>query len=411
MSPGSSGTTNTIAPGGNSAPSTPPSSRTGSAKQSWKRWWQHRRYGKAVGHQLKEMVQNGGVPHVNVCTVSTAEIGDLDFARFPGLLSCYSAEDKNHGCMVCSYWSNGEAFDLHGKLFRQALPGASKIAAGRLSEVRVKPKTFIERFPVWTVLITFAAAVGAFTALWEDGEHLVEAPDISVTFQRDNRLNFESSEVPVVSFAVTDQCRFTPVKVRIMGAVARIGDAAPHMQKLDRISRIEPGKASVFDVLGSNLAPPIDATRPQAYELRIIVYASAGLWRGERQFSASSSPFKQWRPVTWTKPEKLSVSANSCLVGGTLNSGRAQEQTLTASITAEMAAGVDSITTTVLKHDYTASGSSDSGQVRQQQFTTPKLPPFQGTQYSIRVNSQAMSDAACTQIAHDFAQSNNLTFQ
>jgi hypothetical protein len=411
MSIGSSGPTPLTSPGGGSTPGTPSAAPRATTKQSWWKWWKNLRFGKSIGNQLKETVQNGNVPYVTVCSVSSAKIGDLEFADFPGLLSCCAVEDNVRGSVVCSYWSNGESLDLHGKPLLQVLQGANEIAAGRVAEVRVKPRSFTERFPVWTFVITISAVAGAFTALWEDGEHLVEAPDVSVTFKRDNRRNFESSEVPVVSFAVTDQCRFTPVDVRILGAMQRVGDPAPQMQELARLSRIEAGKASDFDALGSNLAPPMDARRPQEYVLRIVVHASAGLWRRERQFAYTSSSFKRWQRVTWTDPEKSRVSPNSCLVSGTLNSGLSQEQTLTASITVGIAGGIDSITTTVLGHDQTSSDPSDTGQVRRQQFTTPKLPPFQVIPFSIRVNSRAMSDAVCTQIAHDLAQNNNLTFQ
>jgi hypothetical protein len=213
----------------------------------------------------------------------------------------------------------------------------------------------------------------------------------------------------VVSFTVTNQCRFTPASVRILSAVAPVGSPLAKLTEGGRLSRVEPGKATDFDIEGDVLAPAPDPGRVEENELKIVVSAKAGLWRGEKQFPFTSPSFRQWQPIGWTSPEKLRVTANACYLRGTLYSGRAQK--VTASITVGMQARVDSVVTSLLDQVYTASEPSDSGQVRKQVFTIGDVQRFGEYAYTIRINSRAMSEEACTNLAQTLAQHNNLTFQ
>jgi hypothetical protein len=368
-----------------------------------------RRYGSALGRLLDERIGNGSIPYLFVCRVSSPEIGAIEIDDFPGLLSCHSIQDEQGQYVACSYWASRECFEINRQTFLQGLAGPAEVVGGRLSRSKVKAKNIAERFPVWTIVITISALVGAATALWEYGARLVEPPDITVAFKRGNLHDFENTEMPVVSFAVTNQCRFAPASVRIMRVMALVGSASPEMTAGGRISRVEPGKASEFDIEGSVLAPTPRPGRAEEYELRITVTAKAGLWRCERRFPFTSPRFRQWQPIGWTDPENFRVTAGACYLRGVLYSGRAQK--VTASITAGLPIGLDSIVTSLRGQDFTDSKPSDSGRVRTQGFALGDMARFAEYPYTIRLSSRAMSEGACTQLAQMLAQHNNFTFQ
>lgn len=357
---------------------------------------------KNLGRLIDRQVGDGSAPCVYACSISAPDLSKIEVDKFPGLLSCHAVEGGGGRYRAYSYWSNSECLDLYGGRLASLLPGAVETLKGHVSYSKVRSRTFWETFPFGTIVITISGVIGAAAALWEYGARLVEPPDITVAFKRDNRFNFQAADVPVVSFFVTNQDRFAPAAVRIRAEIARKDDPpSKTMKERSRLSNIEPGKSNEFDIEGTALEVVSNPGPPEPFELRMVIAAKAGFWRAEREFLFSSPTFRHWQSMGWSKPD-FTTASNACYLKGKLYSGRAGKAK--AYVVVSMATRVDSVITTVSGPDLPASNEfasepSFSGEVRTQDFVTGDLRPYENYDYTVKVSSKGASAEACSKLA------------
>jgi hypothetical protein len=355
-----------------------------------------------TGRLIDQHVEDGSTPYFHACRISTPDLSKIEFDKCPGLLSCQAVQDGTGAHQAYSYWGNQECFTLYGASLMSQLPAPEETQKGYIAYSKTKPRTVWQRFPFWTVVITVSAVIGAGAGLWEYGAGLVERPDITVTFKRDNRPNFQATEAPVISFSVTNQDRWAPAAIRIRGAIVPMSDPPlKTMPETSRLSRIEPGKSSDFDLEGTALEVASNPGRYEELELRLAITASSGLLRKGREFQISSGVFRHWQTVGSSRPE-VRATDNACYFTGTLYAGRAGNAS--GYVTVSMSSKVDSVTTTLTGPDiqvthFYDSEPSPSEELRRQEFNTPALSLYGEYQYTIKVISQGASTATCSKLA------------
>jgi hypothetical protein len=322
---------------------------------------------------------------------------DFELRQYQGLLFCNLIREKNTSCLI-SYWREERLFCLNSNAFIKST-GAEELAqsAGYLTRHLGDKRRWWRSPAVWTAIVTVSAIVGAFAALWQQGEQLLETPDASVEFADDNPVDVLTGEVSRYKYSFTNQERFTSIATTVTASVDALGRTGG-ARHFDRTSKIDAGTSKAFAfsetvrLRGTGEVVPA----PVTYQLHVEALARAGVMRGARNFLFDSPGFRVWWPLAATKPSFKYLAPGLCSVGGILYSGR--DQSVKSTITVVLPVEIQSVVTGINSESETDFRFSRHRTVAVQEFTIPHVQKFRQMSYTLNVrarNARDMDQGMC----------------
>jgi hypothetical protein len=329
----------------------------------------------------------------------------FEIAPYRGLIFCHVIKDANSPYVV-SYWKSRHSFDNYGARFASACLCGQIREHGAISDYRAKEVNWWTKYPFWTAVITLSALLAAFLSLWEQGAKLFEAPDIYIEMSADHPDNLlaANNTSRLLKFVVTNRCRFTPVSVDLRSELARSQSRTPPIAANEiRLSRIAPGSSREFSVRPDvSSAGRTSGAAPVAYVVRLIGQEQAGLWR-KKTISFESPPVSVWKALDGQDPSLAATADGSCLMQGTVYSGRKQAAAIKATVSHPSKAIQSVVIATVVNGNTFVSGPdtmqvSGDHQTVNQSLRMPQLEQYRQYDYSVTTMGTDLKANECGQI-------------
>lgn len=312
----------------------------------------------------------------------------IDITHYSGLVSFYFVLPGHAPMRVVSCWATKEHFLRDGANFCSQISATLNPLHGFIQDFTIEAKSLWQRIPVFSILISIVAILGALKALFDYYDWIFSKPDLALTTD-DLRIDIvQGAELKITSSLVNN----LTVAHRNIKISAKLVSSAGVTDKLDvhppHIPNMPGATTQKFSVSG--IAPA-----PSAYKLTIFAAAQAGRLRNAETFQLDTD-VTVWPKIPNGKLSSKSDNGSIGLLTGLVAFGKAAANGLDCELEIKGSPGLryDGIFEFYfLDQAPTWKTTENAGnEIASFRWTTLKIPAYQNISFQIGLVGGAETD-------------------
>ena len=358
----------------------------------------------AVFDKIRAFTEDAGdvLPHTSLFAVVPAFSFPATFsaADYPGLLLCHLVRRGTEAKLV-AYWKDEAFFRAYAVPFRAALGLSDPEIEGPAVDLKRQRRGFWRRYSMTAWILTFAAVLGALSAMRDYFSVLFAIPKVEISYASQGPLHAVADLPMTIPLTVLSEVRFATMKITFGEPQIQASGKTQRQRlglEIPPVPALGAGQSTRIAAEGTAPAHGDTQEAPDVYDLFIDATAEAGIWWFSLPVEMRKKELWVWHNRVANAPLAVSSAlGNDCVLDGAVYIPRAYPQGLAGEV--RLVSRPDEITGMQVAApggvDYTPSPPESTRTAWKMKFRTPPSEAFRKYSYRVLVSARAATMIDC----------------